>query len=635
MLQRAWNPDPQNLPFAPYIKTHALVTLVQKGLQYHELEQSIDQVRSFFLVSSSARVFVADPSGFFSFFIAQPGNVPPESLPSFFGPKVSVSQTTPRQDENERKVTGGAAAAETSKSPPSTISSVHKPTVDGTIANGNSTVPPTSPAPEKGRKSEATENGTAVTAGPDENANAMDVDSKENLNPPSAQTRESAAAPSPIPSDTAMDADGDIGMRGQQPPEPPTPTFTLTNGQSVGIQIVPAKSTDLTPNTTLVDVTDGDHVTQTIWRPNDSTLVVAAGDTFCGLWKASGQRIPNYNHVLLGGKSSGADVTAVAWDATGSLLAVANYKDMVATVTMFNQNGRVIDLLPDIPRMVSGLHWAPKGSRMVVVSCDGEHTELALWDQDVRSDELPTPQVISGQVYDVCWLGDDEVCACGDGVVYRFTVDDNLHVPTKYYLDYSQESLTFVRAAKAADSTVVAAASSTSTSIWLPTHDVFVKTTHHGDMTAMEFRPHSTSSSPAKNAPLTLATSSMDESVKIWNIDPETGDVQCIHRLYLGSSSPALASKFSPDGYAIAAMSHHHLLIWNIERGTLPIAKWKVPTAKDSEDPAQEDQTMAIDDSQPSSFERALSWDSDGKKLAIGFDKQVCYFSTPIIYVIY
>lgn len=46
MLQRAWNHDPQSLPFAPHIKTHALVSLVQKGLYYHELEQSIDKARS-------------------------------------------------------------------------------------------------------------------------------------------------------------------------------------------------------------------------------------------------------------------------------------------------------------------------------------------------------------------------------------------------------------------------------------------------------------------------------------------------------------------------------------------------------------------------------------------------------------
>jgi len=40
-LQRDWNPDPQSLTIAPLVKTHALVSLVQKGLQYHEIEKSI------------------------------------------------------------------------------------------------------------------------------------------------------------------------------------------------------------------------------------------------------------------------------------------------------------------------------------------------------------------------------------------------------------------------------------------------------------------------------------------------------------------------------------------------------------------------------------------------------------------
>ena len=37
-LHRDWMSDPQ------YIKTHALVVLLQKGLQYYEIEQSINQV---------------------------------------------------------------------------------------------------------------------------------------------------------------------------------------------------------------------------------------------------------------------------------------------------------------------------------------------------------------------------------------------------------------------------------------------------------------------------------------------------------------------------------------------------------------------------------------------------------------
>ena len=43
-LQRDWFNDPQSLPFADHIKSHALVSLVSKGLQYHQCEQTLNQV---------------------------------------------------------------------------------------------------------------------------------------------------------------------------------------------------------------------------------------------------------------------------------------------------------------------------------------------------------------------------------------------------------------------------------------------------------------------------------------------------------------------------------------------------------------------------------------------------------------
>lgn len=43
-LQRDWNVNPQDLPFAEFVKTHALVNLIHKGLQYCELETTLIQV---------------------------------------------------------------------------------------------------------------------------------------------------------------------------------------------------------------------------------------------------------------------------------------------------------------------------------------------------------------------------------------------------------------------------------------------------------------------------------------------------------------------------------------------------------------------------------------------------------------
>ena len=44
-LQRDWGLDPETLPFARHIRTHALISLVQKGLLYHEIEHSLNKAR--------------------------------------------------------------------------------------------------------------------------------------------------------------------------------------------------------------------------------------------------------------------------------------------------------------------------------------------------------------------------------------------------------------------------------------------------------------------------------------------------------------------------------------------------------------------------------------------------------------
>ena len=45
-LQRDWGqPDPETLSFAPKIPTRALVSLLQKGLRYQEIESSLEQAR--------------------------------------------------------------------------------------------------------------------------------------------------------------------------------------------------------------------------------------------------------------------------------------------------------------------------------------------------------------------------------------------------------------------------------------------------------------------------------------------------------------------------------------------------------------------------------------------------------------
>ena len=643
MLQRAWNPDPQNLPFAQYIKTHALVTLVQKGLQYHDVEQSIDQAgydKHSDVINSNQDLQNGNPEP-----------LPPTKL--FFGPDPLELDSSQNYGSRRKEATEEPIGTDQPSTSPKEVADT---VVKDDAINGHSN--DVASQPQSKEEPRSTSPGEGVDATVEHDENAMDIDHQNGQ----VQENASIKGASPSPTDVAVDGDGDVDMamgegvglgvgmgqgvgstvsetptdqEHQQFQEPPTPTFTLTSGHSVGVQITPAKAADLDPHTNILAVAGDNHVTQTLWRPNDPTVLAEMGESFCGFWKLSSQRAENapapVHESLVGGKGGSDCVTAAAWDPSGTMLAVATYNDLCGSITMYGLHGAAIDLLPDVPRMISGLHWAEKGEQMVVVASDGENSELVLWDQSIRPDEFPPPQKITGNIYDVAWSGDDQIYASGDECVYQCLVDESIHISKTIDSDSSGGPWTFLKSIKRSGSSLVVTASSATTNLWVPTHDIRHNAAHLGNITAIELQPQSQQAAELQQtSPVVLATASMDETVKIWNIDLETKQFHCLHRLFLGQDSPALSATFSPDGYAIAAASTGKLLIWNVERGGTPMATWTVPDGdKDKNDEEKKEMlpvTNGEESSDALSFDRPLSWDSDGKKLALGFGKQVCSF---------
>lgn len=412
----------------------------------------------------------------------------------------------------------------------------------------------------------------------------------------------------------SVDGDGDVSMGAEEPPAEPT----LSTGSSAGVQISPAKAADLAPDTALLQADD--HVITTRWRPRDSTLLAAAGESSCSLWKLSLSSAPVQNRFL-DVKGSGAYVSGIAWDAVGSKLAVATIRDMKGAITMYNTEGNVVDLLPDLPRLISGLHWSDDSPRLVVVASDERSSELALWDDNRRPDVYPPPQAIDSHVYDLAWCGHNMVFACGDGAVYQCEVDNNIRLTKTYTSQDTETAWAFLRSAHTPSYSVAVTASSTNSSIWIPTHDIVIENAHQDAITAIDIRPVEPQSQ--HNSTITVASYSTDTFVHVWQVDLDTKQHKRIHRLRLGSSTPALAGSFSPDGYALCAVSKDRLFIWNAERGGEPMAIWNAP----STDQVKEDPDHATNGQNGHAVpvpDRDLSWDHDGKKLAYGFGDQVC-----------
>ncbi|KAL4774173.1 hypothetical protein BDW60DRAFT_215158 [Aspergillus nidulans var. acristatus] len=575
-LQRAWNRDPQTLPFAPYIRTHALVSLVQKGLQYHELEQSLDKE----------------------------GNpVPLEPSNYFFGPKPFDPDSLQGPDE----------ASVSADQPPA--SPTGKIAQDGVLINGHSTADVAAAqnvkASRKGDRAEA--NGEEV---------AMEIESTNGV--PNESKLDITKSPS-VGKTAMVDGDGDVdmGIRPASQDQEPTaaPIFTLTTGHSVGVQITPAKAADLSPNTAIIDVAGDDHVTTTFWRPHDPTVVVAAGVTFCSLYKLSSTSSP-VQETLVENKGDNVWVSAVAWDPLGQKLAVATYNDMRGSITMYDVDGNAVDLLPEVPRMISGLKWADSGSQLIVVASDSKMSELVLWDDSLRPEEFPTPQIVDDSILDVSWIGTSQVFACGGISVYQCDVESSIHLSKTYSSGDPEHPWTFIRCASAGSSSMAVAASSSNASFWIPTHDMHLKDAHDGHITAIQLKPEP---SEQPDQPLILASSSIDDTVKLWHIDLQNQKFNCIHRLSLGQSLPILSSCFSPDGYALAAASKDSLSIWNAQRGGTAMATWKSPSADNTESGEGEAPVVnGRNGNMEDALDCSLNWDTDGKKLAFGFGNKVC-----------
>jgi WD40 repeat protein len=168
---------------------------------------------------------------------------------------------------------------------------------------------------------------------------------------------------------------------------------------------------------------------------------------------------------------------------------------------------------------------------------------------------------------------------------------------------------------------VAVAAASSAASLWVPTHDIIVDNAHHAEITAIEIQPKHQNEDEISSTNFTFATASVDETVRIWNVDLKGRKVTALHSLYLSPGSPALALAFSPDGFAVAAASLDRLFIWNTDRGDEPLATWICPGDIKGNESAQH--LNGENGHPPVEAYRSLTWDTDGKKLAMGYGKKV------------
>ncbi|MCJ1465471.1 hypothetical protein MMC07_004089 [Pseudocyphellaria aurata] len=413
-LQRDWISDPQTLPFAQHIKTHALVVLVQKGLQYYEIEQSINQNGT----RSS-----------------------PSSSTFFFGPPSGRATTSPKQEASED---------ETVRFSPRT----RKHGRDGTANGLQLDLPTAAPPAKRSRRSNGTDNANGDGRGNDSmdyefNGNASSANTNgngsgsgsgsgsgngnnyprpeapeptSNVNSPAEESQsqigpdgtnmdidDDAPAPAPEPEhhnhenqQQQQEQEQQQQQQQQQPDEEEDEepeqhqhdhereherehepeheheheqreqqehqeeqdeqhdepaharmTLTLTNGQSVGVQS--DQVAELGPETITLTIPDK-NVLYTAWNPRDPAILATGGDALCRIWSTETSSTPE----------------------SPKASKQPQYVDMYD---------------PSDTSYVTNMAWSPDGE-VIVVATRGQISQgtgtVSLWAKDGKSiDELP------------------------------------------------------------------------------------------------------------------------------------------------------------------------------------------------------------------------------------------------------
>lgn len=625
-LQRDWIQDPQSLPYAQETKTHALVRLVQKGIQYYEIEKSISQVccQVPFVLLSVLN-------------LQQNGN---HFLPSsFLDPEAGRAKSSPKVDGSQDESTTGRSRG----SPRSRKHGRETSTTNGL----NLELPTSTPAVKRNRRS----NGTATNSitehatinGEPRDRDSMDLDDRQNgfaqHEPPEPKFPVGSPADQghTAAEGASMDVDDDA-------PEPDDPRMILTNGPSVGVQS--DKVADLGPETSVLTVPQR-NVLHTAWSPTDPLLLAAAGDALCRIWtlpkSSDAPPNPNCQYVDILEQGDESSVTAMSWSPDGEILALATRSDdtdQAGEVSLWSKHGKSRDNLTATQDMLIAFRWNPAGTHLLGITSSGTGSSaLTVW--DIQSSQAIPAFPLDQVATDAAWYDNHKFLVCGHSLVAECFVDPHNNLSfQKHPVPESDHNRnwTYARYDPATQTAAIAAEDSATLAV-LSLHGQYLTTTaHDAEITDVAFEPVLNPPLHLPASPRRLATSSLDGNISIW----DTFTLSMLHSLRFGHSSPPMAIRFTPDGHLLAAANGNRVLYWIAATGGMPKAAWHgdpTPTlsgtgfgnrGEDRNGGVFMDGDSGIGEEDEAAT-HSLSWDVDGRRLAYGLGSQVMLTALDIL----
>ncbi|KAL8494523.1 hypothetical protein ACS0TY_025364 [Phlomoides rotata] len=301
------------------------------------------------------------------------------------------------------------------------------------------------------------------------------------------------------------------------------------------------------------------------WNPAGSLLASGSGDSTARIWTIDGTSNSTMEngpapvvlkHFKVRTNEKSKDVTTLDWNVDGTLLATGSYDGQAR---IWSRDGELICTLNKHKGPIFSLKWNKKGDYLLSGSVD---KTAIVW--DVKIGEWKQQfEFHSAPALDVDWRNNNSFATCStDSMIYVCKVGESR--PIKTFSGHQGE----VNAIKwDPTGSLLASCSDDSTAkIWSTKQDTCLLDLkeHSREIYTVRWSP----TGPGTNNPnlqLVLASASFDSTIKLWDVD--TGNL--LHSL-TGHREPVYSVAFSPNGEYLASGSLDKCLhVWSVKEAKI------------------------------------------------------------------
>ncbi|XP_060199377.1 WD40 repeat-containing protein HOS15-like isoform X3 [Lycium barbarum] len=299
------------------------------------------------------------------------------------------------------------------------------------------------------------------------------------------------------------------------------------------------------------------------WSPDGSLLASGSGDSTARIWRIGDG--PCNSHMQNGpvnvmvlkhfkGRTNekSKDVTTLEWNGEGNLLATGSYDGQAR---IWNRDGELVNTLIKHKGPIFSLKWNKKGDYLLSGSVD---KTAIVW--DVKSGEWKQQfEFHTAPTLDVDWRNNNSFATCStDNMIYVCKVGESR--PVKTFSGHQSE----VNAIKwdPSGSLLASCSDDTTAKIWSVKQDACLHDfrEHSKEIYTIRWSPTGPGTSNP-NQQLLLASASFDSTVKLWDV--EIG--RLVHSLN-GHRDPVYSVAFSPNSEYLATGSLDRCLnIWSVK----------------------------------------------------------------------